>query len=52
MSKSRGNVVNPNDIVAQYGADTMRLYIMFVGDFEQAATWSTRCSEGLQAFPG
>ena len=36
MSKSRGNVVNPNDIVAQYGADTMRLYIMFIGDFEKA----------------
>mgnify|MGYP000665350959 CR=1 FL=1 len=40
MSKSRGNVVNPNDIVDQYGADTMRLYIMFIGDFEKAATWS------------
>ena len=40
MSKSRGNVVNPNDIVDQYGADTMRLHIMFIGDFEKAVTWS------------
>ena len=37
MSKSRGNVVNPNDIVNQYGADTMRTYIMFIGDFAKAA---------------
>ncbi len=37
MSKIRGNVVNPNDIVAEYGADTMRLYIMFIGDFEKTA---------------
>ena len=50
MSKSRGNVVNPNDIVAQYGADTMRLYIMFVGDFEQAATWSTKAVAGCKRF--
>ncbi len=50
MSKSRGNVVNPNDIVAQYGADTMRLYIMFVGDFEQAATWSTDAVKGCKRF--
>ena len=50
MSKSRGNVVNPNDIVAQYGADTMRLYIMFVGDFEQAATWSTDAVKGSKRF--
>jgi len=50
MSKSRGNVVNPNDIVAQYGADTMRLYIMFVGDFEQAATWSTEAVKGSKRF--
>ncbi|MDD3347361.1 leucine--tRNA ligase [Oscillibacter sp.] len=50
MSKSRGNVVNPNDIVAQYGADTMRLYIMFVGDFEQAATWSPDAVKGSKRF--
>ena len=50
MSKSRGNVVNPNDIVAQYGADTMRVYIMFVGDFEQAATWSTEAVKGSKRF--
>ncbi len=50
MSKSRGNVVNPNDIVEQYGADTMRLYIMFVGDFEQAATWSTEAVKGSKRF--
>ena len=40
MSKSRGNVVNPDDIVDEYGADTMRLYEMFIGDFEKAAPWS------------
>ncbi len=50
MSKSRGNVVNPNDIVARYGADTMRLYIMFVGDFEQAAIWSTEAVKGSKRF--
>ena len=50
MSKSRGNVVNPNDIVAQYGADTMRLYIMFVGDFEKAAIWSTEAVKGSKRF--
>jgi leucyl-tRNA synthetase len=50
MSKSRGNVVNPNDIVEQYGADTMRLYIMFVGDFEKAATWSTEAVKGSKRF--
>ncbi|MBQ7083038.1 MAG: leucine--tRNA ligase, partial [Oscillospiraceae bacterium] len=41
MSKSRGNVVNPDDIVNEYGADTMRLYEMFIGDFEKAAPWSS-----------
>ncbi len=50
MSKSRGNVVNPNDIVEQYGADTMRLYIMFVGDFEKAAIWSTEAVKGSKRF--
>ena len=46
MSKSRGNVVNPNDIVAQYGADTLRLHIMFIGDFEKAVTWSNEAVKG------
>ena len=50
MSKSRGNVVNPNDIVAQYGADTMRLYIMFIGDFEKAVTWSNDAVKGCKRF--
>ena len=50
MSKSRGNVVNPTDVIAEYGADTMRLYIMFVGDFEQAATWSTEAVKGSKRF--
>ncbi len=50
MSKSRGNVVNPNDIVAQYGADTMRLYIMFIGDFEKAAPWSSQSVKGCKRF--
>ena len=48
MSKSRGNVVNPNDIVAEYGADTLRLYIMFIGDFEKAAPWSSTAVKGVQ----
>ncbi len=50
MSKSRGNVVNPNDIVAQFGADTMRLYIMFIGDFEKAAPWSSSAVKGCKRF--
>ena len=50
MSKSRGNVVNPNDIVAQYGADTMRTYIMFIGDFEKAAAWSANGVKGCKRF--
>ncbi len=50
MSKSRGNVVNPNDVVEQYGADTMRLYIMFIGDFEKAAPWSSAAVKGCQRF--
>ena len=50
MSKSRGNVVNPTDVIAEYGADTMRLYIMFVGDFEQAAIWSTEAVKGSKRF--
>ena len=50
MSKSRGNVVNPNDIVAQYGADTMRLHIMFIGDFEKAVSWSNEAVKGSKRF--
>ncbi len=50
MSKSRGNVVNPNDIVNQYGADTMRLHIMFIGDFEKAVTWSNEAVKGSKRF--
>ena len=50
MSKSRGNVVNPDDIVEEYGADTMRLYEMFIGDFEKAATWSSASIRGCRRF--
>ena len=50
MSKSRGNVVNPNDIVEAYGADTMRTYIMFIGDFEKAAAWSENGVKGCKRF--
>ena len=50
MSKSRGNVVNPNDVVAQYGTDTMRTYIMFIGDFEKAAAWSDNAVKGCKRF--
>ena len=50
MSKSRGNVVNPNDIVEQYGADTMRLHIMFIGDFEKAVSWSNEAVKGSKRF--
>ncbi|NCC69460.1 MAG: leucine--tRNA ligase, partial [Clostridia bacterium] len=50
MSKSRGNVINPNDIVAQYGADTLRLYIMFIGDFEKAVPWSDSAVKGCKRF--
>ena len=50
MSKSRGNVVNPDDIVREYGADTMRLYEMFIGDFEKSAPWSTSSIKGCKRF--
>lgn len=50
MSKSRGNVVNPDDIIKEYGADTMRLYEMFIGDFEKAAPWSTASIKGCRRF--
>ena len=50
MSKSRGNVVNPDEIVRDYGADTMRLYEMFIGDFEKAAPWSQSSIKGSKRF--
>ena len=50
MSKSRGNVVNPDDIIRDYGADTMRLYEMFIGDFEQSAPWNTQSIKGCKRF--
>lgn len=50
MSKSRGNVVNPDVIVDEYGADTMRLYEMFIGDFEKAAPWNTASIKGSRRF--
>ena len=50
MSKSLGNVVNPDDVVKAYGADTMRLYIMFIGDFEKVATWSDDAVKGSKRF--
>ena len=50
MSKSRGNVINPDDIVGDYGADTTRLYIMFIGDFEKTAPWSQSAVKGCKRF--
>ena len=50
MSKSLGNVVNPDDVVRDYGADTMRMYIMFIGDFEKTATWSDEAVKGCKRF--
>lgn len=50
MSKSRGNVVNPDDIVNEYGADTMRMYEMFIGDFEKSAPWSPSSIRGCRRF--
>lgn len=50
MSKSRGNVVNPDEVVDEYGADTMRLYEMFIGDFEKAAPWKTSSIRGCRRF--
>lgn len=50
MSKSRGNVVNPDEVVAEYGADTLRLYEMFIGDFEKSAPWSTSSMKGCRRF--
>jgi leucyl-tRNA synthetase len=50
MSKSRGNVINPDDIVKEYGADTLRLYIMFIGDFEKTLPWSSSAVKGCKRF--
>ena len=50
MSKSRGNVVNPDDVVAQYGADTLRMYEMFIGDFEKTAPWNKSSINGSKRF--
>ncbi len=50
MSKSRGNVINPDDIIRDYGADTMRVYEMFIGDFEKAAPWSQASIKGSKRF--
>lgn len=50
MSKSRGNVVNPDEVIAEFGADTMRLYEMFIGDFEKSAPWSQTSIKGCKRF--
>ncbi len=50
MSKSLGNVVNPSDVIRQYGADTMRTYILFIGDFEKTAVWSDQAVRGCKRF--
>jgi len=50
MSKSRGNVVNPDEIIAQFGADTLRLYEMFIGDFEKSAPWNSASIKGCRRF--
>ncbi len=50
MSKSRGNGVDPDKVIAEYGADTLRLYIMFIGDFEKTARWNSAAVKGCQRF--
>ena len=50
MSKSRGNVVDPNDVVKVYGADVLRLYVLFMGDYEKAAPWSDNSVKGCKRF--
>ena len=50
MSKSLGNVINPDDVVREFGADTLRVYIMFIGDFEKTATWSANAVRGCKKF--
>ncbi len=50
MSKSRGNVINPTDVINEFGADTMRTYIMFIGDFEKPASWASNSVKGCKRF--
>ena len=50
MSKSRGNVIDPNDVVSEYGADVLRLYVLFMGDYEKAAPWSESSIKGCKRF--
>jgi len=50
MSKSRGNVINPDEIIVQYGADTLRMYEMFIGDFEKSVPWSMNGVKGCRRF--
>jgi len=50
MSKSKGNVVDPNDVVDEYGADVLRLYVLFMGDYEKAAPWSEKSVKGCKRF--
>ena len=50
MSKSRGNVINPSDVIDEFGADTMRTYIMFIGDFEKPAAWASNSVKGCKRF--
>lgn len=50
MSKSRGNVVNPDEVVEKYGADTLRCYEMFIGDFEKSVPWSDSSMNGCRKF--
>ena len=50
MSKSRGNVIDPNDVVDQYGADVLRVYVLFMGDYEQAAPWNENSMNGCKRF--
>ncbi len=50
MSKSRGNVINPSDVIKEFGADTMRTYIMFIGDFEKPAAWAANSVKGCKRF--
>ncbi len=50
MSKSRGNVVNPDDVIAEFGADTLRMYVMFMGPFEQSKPWDTKSVTGVSRF--
>ena len=52
MSKSRGNVVNPDDVLTEYGADAFRLYEMFMGPLEMVKPWSTKGVEGVYRFLG